>query len=65
MSGPLFRAFIDYMQKTLIVCVFFNVLFLLRRKFSKLFQRRRSEKSLRTIVLMDSLYPAKTILLCP
>jgi len=39
---------IVYIQKTLTICIFINVLFLVCLKFSKLFQRHCNEKSLRT-----------------
>jgi len=39
-SGSFFRAFISYIQKTLIIRVFINILMLVCRKSSKLFQRR-------------------------
>ena len=41
--------FLCFINKTLMICLFINILLLVRRKSSKLLQRRRNEKSLRTI----------------
>jgi len=46
-----FHAFINYIWKTLIIFVFINILFLVRRKSSKLFRRHRNEKRLRTTAI--------------